>query len=294
MSRLDDVMNSIDEESTETVQETNKEEVSTTTPSNEENESTEPENGQENDSTESPTEKKDKSAYSDIEKAEYSFRKQLGKQKQKYESLMAEQKKEFEALQARLDKLENPDKYKEKLRSSFETDDEYIDYLVQQRMNKVFDEQNQKQLKERELEEKEEAFRSTIDTNIKKCFETEDAQKDYYETVKGALDAGLEKLMDSEKYCAEYILKNPNGPIILYNLAKDKGMVKQIFSQTDPMSRLFELKMYERELLTKPKDKGIQNSPNLQKPIGKPGISKESTADMFSSKDELRNFIRRR
>ena len=63
------------------------------------------------------------------------------KQKQKYESILAEQKKAFASLQDRLDKLENPDKYKEKFRENFQTDDEYIDYIVQQRMNKILDEQ---------------------------------------------------------------------------------------------------------------------------------------------------------
>lgn len=38
----------------------------------------------------------------------------------------------------------------------------------------------------------------------------------------------------------------------------------------------------------------VTQSPNLQKPIGKPGISKNETVDMFSNKEDLRNFIRKR
>lgn len=247
---------------------------------------------EETDISEEPQHQKvDKSQFTDMQKAEYSFKKQLGKQKQKYEAMMAQQQKAFSDLQSRLDKLENPDKYKEKLRDSFQTDDEYIDYIVQQRMNKILDEQNEKAMKEREAEAKEIEFRKTIDDNIAANFKTEAEQQDYFTVVKTAFENGLEKLMDDEKYVAEYILKSPTGPKLLYELAKDPNKVKQVYSQRDPMSRLFELKMIERELNTKP---SIQQSPNLQKPIGKPGISKAETVDMFSNKDNLRSFIRRR
>ena len=150
-------------------------------------------------------ENKPKSQYSDLEKAEYSFKKQLGKQKQKYESILAEQKKAFANLQDRLDKLENPDKYKEKFRENFQTDDEYIDYIVQQRMNKILDEQNEKAMKDREQEAREEEARATIDKNIDSCFTTDEARTDYFNTVKAAFDEGLQELMDKEKYVAEYI-----------------------------------------------------------------------------------------
>lgn len=232
----------------------------------------------------------EKRQFSDPQKAEYSFRKQLGKQKSKYESLLAEQRKAFEDLQSRLDKLENPDKYKEKLRDSFQTDDEYIDYIVQQRMNKILDEQNEKNKKEMEMDAQDAQFREQIDNNINECFNTKEARDDYMNVVKKAFENGLEDIMDREKYVAEYIMKSPKGPKLLYELAKDPNKVKQVYSQSDPMSRLFELKVIERELFAKP----VTQSPNLQKPIGKPGISKNETVDMFSNKEDLRNFIRKR
>jgi len=246
---------------------------------------------EETDISEDPAAKKvDKSQFSDMQKAEYSFRKQLGKQKSRYESQLAEQRKAYEDLQSRLERLENPDKYKTKLRDSFQTDDEYIDYIVQQRMDKILDEQNRRNLIEREQEAMDEEFHANIDRNIASTFKTESEKQDYYNTVKAAFDRGLEELMDQEKNVADYIMKSPTGPRLLYELAKDPGKVKQIYSQRDPMSRLFELKMIERDLVSKP----IQQSPNLQKPIGKPGISKNDTADLFASKDELRSFIRHR
>ena len=302
MSKLDEIMDSIDDESKnkpETSPELT-EQKSLANASQSETESPEaPQNANmddEIDISEEPEPKKapklDKTQFSDLEKAEFSFKKQLGKQKQKYESILADQKKAFASLQERLEKLENPDKYKEKFRENFQTDDEYIDYIVQQRMNKILDEQNEKAMKDREQEAREEEIRETIDKNIDSCFSTDEAKTDYYNTVKAAFDEGLQELMDKEKYVAEYIMRNPNGPRILYELAKDKEKVRQIYSQGDPMSRLFELKMIEREILTKPT--ADKSNPNLQKAIGKPGISKETTTDIFSSKDDLKRFIRMR
>ena len=302
MSKLDEIMDSIDDES-KNKPETSPELTDQKSLANASQNATEspeaPQNANADDEidiSEEPEPKKDqkadKSQYSDLEKAEFSFKKQLGKQKQKYESILADQKKAFASLQERLEKLENPDKYKEKFRENFQTDDEYIDYIVQQRMNKILDEQNEKAMKDREEEAKAEEAREFIDKNIETCFTTDEARTDYFNTVKAAFDEGLQELMDKEKYVAEYIMRNPNGPRILYELAKDKEKVRQIYSQGDPMSRLFELKMIEREILTKPAaDKA---NPNLQKAIGKPGISKETTADIFSSKDDLKRFIRMR
>lgn len=302
MSKLDEIMDSIDDES-KNKPETSPELTEQKNLANASQSATEspeaPQNANvddEIDISEEPEPKKeqkaDKSQFSDLEKAEFSFKKQLGKQKQKYESILADQKKAFASLQERLEKLENPDKYKEKFRENFQTDDEYIDYIVQQRMNKILDEQNEKAMKDREEEAKAEEAREFIDKNIETCFTTDEARTDYFNTVKAAFDEGLQELMDKEKYVAEYIMRNPNGPRILYELAKDKEKVRQIYSQGDPMSRLFELKMIEREILTKPT--ADKSNPNLQKAIGKPGISKETTTDIFSSKDDLKRFIRMR
>lgn len=314
MTKLDSVMEEINNEP-ETSTETNNKETSTNTSPKEETSPEVPKNS----NTDVPDEKesdkikykeddkpepdkKDKSQYSDMEKAEYSFRKQLSKQKQKYENMMAEQNKAFEEMKSRLEKLENPEKYKNKLRNDFETDDQYIDYIVQQRMQKFFDEENQKNAKLKEEEAAELEHQEAINTNIVNCFKTEAEQKDYYTVVKNAFDHGLEALMDKEGMVAEYIMKSANGPKILYELAKDPNKVKQIYGQMDPQSRFFELKMLEREILSRPVEPvapavapaPVQQNPNLAKPVGTPGLAKGNTKDMFEDKDDLRAFLRRR
>lgn len=241
----------------------------------------------------------DKSQFTDMEKAQYSFRRQMAKQKEKYEKAMQEREEQFKAMQERLERLENPDKYKEKLRDSFKTDDEYIDYLVGQRMQKYFDMENERNIALQRENEENERHQAEINSNISECFKTEEDQKDYYNVVSEAFSKGLEELMDKEQMCAQYIMKSPNGPKILYELAKDPNKVKQVYGQMDPQSRFFELKMLEREIMSrpaesKPLEKPVVQNPNLAKPVGTPGLAKGNTKDMFDSKEDLRSFIRKR
>jgi len=298
MSNLDNVVNEIQKDP-ETSSETNNTESSTNTPVEQETSPEVPQNANESEeidiSEEPQPQKVDKSQFTDMQKAEYSFKKQLGKQKQKYEAMMAQQQKAFNDLQSRLDKLENPDKYKEKLRDSFQTDDEYIDYLVGQRMKKYFDAEQERNAQIQAENEENERNQAVINSNISECFKTEAEQKDYYNVVKTAFDHGLEELMDKEQMCAEYIMKSPNGPKILYELAKDPNKVRQVYSQMDPSSRFFELKMLEREIMTRPQTQAQPAvNPNLAKAVGTPGLAKGNTKDMFDDKEDLRSFIRRR
>ena len=238
----------------------------------------------------------DKSQFTDMEKAQYSFRRQMAKQKEKYEKALSEREEQFKQLMERLEKLENPEKYAAKLRDSFKTDDEYIDYIVQQRMQKILDEREKAEMQRMQEHEEEERNQQAINTNISECFKTKEEQQDYYNVVQSAFERGLEQLMDKEQMCAEYIMKSPNGPKILYELAKDPQKVQKIYSQMDPQSRFFELKMLEREILSKPAAPAApaQVNTNLAKPVGTPGLAKGSTKDMFDNKEDLRSFIRKR
>ena len=84
----------------------------------------------------------DKSKISDVDKATYSLKKQMAKQKARYESQLSERQKEFDELKTRLERLENPQGNTPKQRDSFKTDDEYIDYIVQSRMDKILSEKD--------------------------------------------------------------------------------------------------------------------------------------------------------
>lgn len=238
--------------------------------------------------------KVDLNAISKEDKITHSFKQQLNKQKNKYESQLAERNREFEELKSRLERLENPDKYKEKFRNDFENDDKYIDYLVEQRMNKMFAEREEQYKKQRTIDEQKRERSNKINERINKCFATDDEKRDYLITVQQAFDQGLEELIDKEQYVSEYIQNSENGPRLLYDLASKPELVKAVFSQADPMSRILELKLYERELLKGNEQKKAVPTikPNLV--IGKPGISTNKTTDIFSNDAELKAFIRKR
>lgn len=238
----------------------------------------------------------DKSKISDVDKATYSLKKQMAKQKARYESQLSERQKEFEELKTRLEKLENPQGNTPKQRDSFKTDDEYIDYIVQSRMNKILSEKDEQYAKQRKIEE--DNFKRSLEINerIEKCFPSEKERNEYVDVVQDAFDKGLEELMDKEQFVSQYIQSSPNGPRLLYDLATKPELVKTVFSQGDPLSRIMEIKLYERELgKNKQETKTPVASVDASKVIGKPGLSTgKNTSDLFTNPDELRNFIRRR
>jgi len=288
MAYLDKVMDDIKSD-----ENTNSEEVGQETPNTQENV-----NKDESQDAQ-PIEEKtrvDKSKISDVDKATYSLKKQMAKQKARYESQLSERQKEFDELKTRLERLENPQGNTPKQRDSFKTDDEYIDYIVQSRMDKILSEKDKEYAKQRKSEEENFKRSLEISERIEKCFPTEKERNDYVDVVQSAFDNGLEELMDKEQFVSQYIQSSPNGPRLLYDLATKPELVKTIFSQGDPLSRILEIKLYEKELgKGKQEAKAPTANVDVSKVIGKPGLSTgKNTTDLFTNPDELRNFIRRR
>ena len=190
--------------------------------------------------------------------------------------------------------MENPEKYKEKFRNDFENDDKYIDYLVEQRMNRMFKEKDEETRKQRAIEVQRRERANKISERINKCFATDEEKQDYLTTVQQAFDQGLEELIDKERYVSEYIQNSDNGPRLLYELATNAELVKNVFSQADPMSRIMELKLYEREMAKNKEHKKTAPVMNPNMVIGKPGISTSKTSDIFANDADLKSFIRKR
>lgn len=296
MSKLSDITSSIKdeinstpavEETVETVPETSSE---TTKP--ETVESTQPVAETAPEAPETAP-KPDLNNISDIDKATYSFKKQMNKQRSKYESDLAELRKQIEELK----KPQEPQKF----RDNFENDDQYIDYLVEQRFNKMMSKRDEEEMKRQAKMDDIYRQNKQIDDNIAKHFTTPEAKEDYRNTVSRAFENGLEELLDNEQYVRDYLMKSPNGPKILYELAKDTNKVNTIFTQPDPMSRLLELKMLERDLMKAPVQPAVQEpapevKPVVQEPpraVGKPGINSSTTTDIWSDNDALKQFIRK-
>lgn len=249
----------------------------------------------------------------DLEKAQYSFHKQLSKQKAKYEQQIAEAQKRYEDIASRLEKLENPDKYREKYRDDFKTDDEYINHLVQQK----FESQWKQTLEEYEKQEKEKqeqeeiinTYKSRADESVKKFFPTEEAQKDYHEKVQEALDKGLGDVIDEDEDLAQYIMMSPNGAKIMYELATNIDAVKDLFENTSKWDKQFKIRALEQKLMTAPTPvQPTVATPNITspevekkevvkketKPIGRPGTGEShSLNDVFSNDDAILSYLRK-
>ena len=228
--------------------------------------------------------------YTPEERASYSFRKQLNKQKAKYEGQYNNLQAPYNELLERLNRLENPDKYAPLNRGQFQDDDSYIDALVQQRFDNMWNQrlqEAQKQYQEQAQQDQEvQAYKSRQDENVKKLFKTPEAEKQYRETIGIALQNGLGDLIDSDKEIAQYIMRSDMGPKILYEMAMKPDIVSEMFSDNvTPMDRQFKIRELENNL----RASMVTPAPV----IGKPGIKSQASAgSIFDSDESILNYLR--
>ena len=228
--------------------------------------------------------------YTPEERASYSFRKQLNKQKQKYETSYNTLQAQYNELLERLNRLENPDKYAPLNRGQFQDDDSYIDALVQQRFDNMWNtklQEAQKRYQEQAQQDQEvQAYKSRQDENVKKLFKTPEAEKQYRETIGIALQNGLGDLIDSDKEIAQYIMRSDLGPKILYEMAMKPDIVSEMFSDNvTPMDRQFKIRELENNL----RASMVTPAPV----IGKPGIKSQASAgSIFDSDESILNYLR--
>lgn len=229
--------------------------------------------------------------YSKEEQAAYSFRKQLGKQRAKYEDQYSQLQQQYNALLERLDRLEFPEKYAPLNRGQFQDDDSYIDALVQQRFDNMWNqklyEAKQRYSEQAKQDQEVQAYKTRQDGNVKKLFKTPEAEQQYRQAIGTALQNGLGELIDSDKDVAQYIMRSDLGPKILYEFATNPKEVEKMFSEdVTEMDRQFMIRDLENRLrseITKP----------AMPVIGKPGVQAEAKpGSIFDSDDSILNFLR--
>ena len=229
--------------------------------------------------------------YSKEEQAAYSFRKQLGKQRAKYENQYGQLQEQYNQLLQRLDKLENPDKYAPLNRGQFQDDDSYIDALVQQRFDNMWNQklqEYQQRYQEQSRQDQEvQAYKARQDDNVKKLFKTPEAEKQYKDAVATALQNGLGELIDSDKDVAQYIMRSDLGPKIIYEFATNPQEVEKMFNEgVTEMDRQFMIRDLENRL------RNEVNKPAVPV-IGKPGIGAEAKpGSIFDSDESILNYLR--
>jgi chromosome segregation ATPase len=251
----------------------------------------------------------DKSALSDLDKATYSFRRQLSKQKSKYEAQISD-------LEARLKKLETPAPER-KYRDAFKTDDEYIGYLTEEKVNALMEAKMSEMQKN--FEEQQERIRQSqehdreIEEGINSWF-PDDKRYEYQRAVEDAFGKGLSDLLEQEKNVLEYLHQTPNSSRILYEMATNPEVVQNIFNQRNPLFRLMAVRDLENKLVSE-KDSFMKPAPtpapstetvapaaptqapvnNLAKPIGRPGAENKTQPDIIMGGDDtkLKEMLRK-
>ena len=246
-----------------------------------------------------------KSELTDLDRATYSFRRQLSKQKSKYEAQISD-------LEARLKKLETPAPER-KYRDAFKTDDEYIGYLTEEKVNALMEAKMSEMQKN--FEEQQEKIRQSqehdreIEEGINSWF-PDDKRYEYQRAVEDAFGKGLSDLLEQEKNVLEYLHQTPNSSRILYEMATNPEVVQNIFNQRNPLFRLMAVRDLENKLVSE-KDSFMKPAPtpapatapatptpvnnNLAKPIGRPGAENKTQPDIIMGGDDskLKEMLRK-
>lgn len=243
----------------------------------------------------------------------YSMKKQLGKSKDKYESQIANYEKRFSDFENKLNGILNPEKPLR--RDDFKTDDEFIEKLIENGVEKRWAEKEKRMREEYEKYEtqqrEEMQHRQELDEGIKKWWPDDEARKKFVSTVQQAFDKGLSQLLEEEQNVMNYLHQTPNQSLVLYELATNPQAVQDVFSIKNPLMRLMAVRDIENRLVAErnaPKPTQVapvieQNGTpeavketkpinNLSKPVGKPGTQVDAEPDMFNDEDSLMAFIR--
>lgn len=254
--------------------------------------------------------------FTELERAQYSFRKQFARQKAKHEAEIEDLKKTFdEKLKAEIDKVAHPEKYRPKTRQDFPEeaggDDQYINYLVDQKVNKILQEQAENYQKEQEQNAAQQAeladYKNMVIENAKKCYPTEESFNAFKETVAEAQRSGLMDILSADKNMGDFIMCSPVGPKIITALNKDDEAVDNIFIRgklpsgkviwNDPYTRMRNLfKFVDRLEQTQPTEatppQNTTTAPvQTPKPVGKPGVKVEATKDIFDDPKALLDLM---
>lgn len=242
--------------------------------------------------------------HSKEEQMTYAFHKQLSRRQAKWD-------REKKELLDRLERLENPEKYRTKTRADFGLDkggdDEYINYLVDQKVKTLFESQlNAWKQEQEDLEARnaaDEEYRQRAEENIKKLYPTPEAEKNFRDTVREAMDRGLGELLDQDESLSNYILMSPVGPSIMYRLASSKEAVAKLFEGArTPMDLQFRIRDLEREVNDEIKAKAVQTPPAAieqpqqtaapQKVVGRPGLNKDVKKSVWDDDKSLLDQMR--
>ena len=249
-----------------------------------------------------------------MKRAEYSFRRQLDKNNKKHADELAARDKEIAELKARFAEIEkktDPNNAP-KTRKDFESDDDYIDYLTQRRVDKILAERDaeakkkadadaETKRKQKEADDEASEQQRVWMDNVHAAFNDEKREQEFYAKVQYCSQRGLGQILDECPAAADFLMNHPHGPRVMEKVLNDQQTFRDVFG--DGSRRVSQLDVYyalrrvdERmdDAPAAPATPAAPTKPTMPH-LGKPG--KQAGAgvkpDIYSDPDEMRAFVRR-
>lgn len=258
-----------------------------------------------------PKAPKDTSQFTKEEKAEFAFRRQLAKKDEKHrqeiEELVKSFDKKFDDFKASMTKKE-PEPVKQ--RDAFDTDDDYIKYLVKQGMDeeralmkaeqdKADKEREEQEARAREYEQQQQMYLDTFSANCATAIPDEE-RDDFAAKVKLAKENGLGNLLDQAPVVRNFIFSTKRGPKLLHAMLKERDIFANVMQtaamSVDPMAAYIELDDIARNYQYKKPEPQPEPEPRTMPHLGKPGSggAKSDAKDITNDDAELIRFMRSR
>ena len=262
------------------------------------------EGAEQSEQTEQPQEtpkKPDLSTISKGDKANHAFRRQLDKQKQKYESAIEEMKKSFQTQIDDLKKAQQP-KEAPKTRADFDTDDEYISYLADGRVDaklaKIEEEKAEKARQEAEIENQRRAEADAFVNTCREAFPNEEEYKAFEAKVDRGIRNGLNEFLAEAPTVRDFIFNDPDGPVVLNEMLTSKDAFIAVMSRAKSPSCANVMSAIAMEAARRGHGDSqptapVHNEPPKMPSIGKPGSHSGSIkSDIFDSDESVMEYVR--
>ena len=238
--------------------------------------------------------------FSDMDKMSHGFRKRIEKLNSKHAQEMKELEDKYEA---RLKALEERTAPKPEVlgRDSFETDEQYMAYLVKQELDKdraatkaKADEESAKtaeaerirQEQEADVQRRQEVFRR----NTENSFDAEGKAR-FTSQLQYAMQKGFGDILDNNPAASDYLLGNRMGPRVLSHILNNPDEFREVFMSQgqSQMDQYYTLKQIEGKVLAEGRGE-VEPQPEMRSKgvrLGKPGGQGASSAG-FTNHDDPR------
>lgn len=246
-----------------------------------------------------------------VKRAEFSFRRQLAKKDEKHAKELAERDNKYAELEKKFAELEKKltPVPPTKTREDFDNDEDYIDYLSEQKVNSVLAKRDEdaaakeaelKKQQEAQAEEERELAQKQQDwlDNVDQAFQGDkDRSKKFFDRIAFCNKQGLGEVLDSCPVAADYLVNDPMGPIVFEKMVNDKATFERIFNprRLNPMAIYHELRTIEDELLHASQPAPVEAPkpvPHIGRPGRQAGGSSIMSTDMFSDNRAVKQWLK--